>query len=81
MVVALVVIALLAAPCCCYFGAGIFFGINELRTGQYKNPARNPTSAPNRRDPRYDRQWDKPAPGTPNAPEAPWRGVKNPKDQ
>lgn len=41
MIVALAIVALFGAPCCCYFGAGLFQGVNSLRTGQYTNPARS----------------------------------------
>jgi len=60
-VVTIVVIAVVGAPCFCYFGIGLFQGIHILRTGQGNNPARQSLhEQPNRRggtykrDPKYD---------------------------
>lgn len=39
-IVAVIMILVIASPCLCYFGAGLFQGVNILRTGQQNNPAR-----------------------------------------
>ncbi len=39
-IISVVVILLIASPCLCYFGAGLFQGVHILRTGQQTNPAR-----------------------------------------
>ena len=40
MIVSIVGILLLGAPCFCYFGAGLFMGLDQFSSGRYKNPAR-----------------------------------------
>tara|TARA_B100000686_G_C16461480_1_gene797341 strand:- start:62 stop:400 length:339 start_codon:yes stop_codon:yes gene_type:complete len=39
-IISVLVILLIASPCICYFGAGLFQGVHILRTGQQNNPAR-----------------------------------------
>lgn len=75
MVIALGLIVLLGSPCCCYFGAGLFFGMNELRTGVYKNPARQPHNK-RLRDTKYDHPWDRDKADHDRP--APWRGADRP---
>ena len=52
--IAVLFIMVMAIPCCLYFGAGLFMGLNQFQTGQYTNPARAPQPE-YKRDPKYDR--------------------------
>lgn len=58
--VTVAIIAVVGAPCFCYFGIGLFHGVHVLQTGQQVNPARQPMHKKRQlRDPRYNRTFDK----------------------
>ncbi len=52
-------ILIIATPCCLYLGAGFVSGLSQFQTGQYNNPARTRKKAYTR-DPKYDRTFPKP---------------------
>lgn len=73
-IIAVVVIFLLASPCICYFGAGLFQGVHTLRTGNSTNPARQGYQKQGvdwrgqyKRPERYNRKFDKPAKESPKS--------------
>lgn len=58
--VTVAIIAVVGAPCFCYFGIGLFHGVHVLQTGQQVNPARQPIrKKQQKRDPKYNRTFDK----------------------
>lgn len=54
-------ILIIATPCCLYLGAGFVSGLTQFQSGQYNNPARTRTKKYTR-DPKYDRKHPKPTP-------------------
>lgn len=62
----IVLIAVIGAPCFCYFGAGLFHGVHILRTGHQVNPARQTLrKSQKKRDPKYNRTFPRAAESTP----------------
>ncbi len=55
------VIAVVGAPCFCYFGIGLFQGVHVLHTGQTTNPARQTQRGKNYQRPaQYERSYKRP---------------------
>jgi len=64
--VTVAIIAVVGAPCFCYFGIGLFHGVHVLQTGQQVNPARQPIrKKQQKRDPKYNRTFDRQPSGQP----------------
>ena len=79
-ILSVLLILLIASPCLCYFGAGLFQGVHILRTGQQNNPARQGFQKQGadwrgkyQRPERYNRRFDDQHP--------PDAGVDTPPDQ
>ena len=79
-IASVLLILLIASPCICYFGAGLFQGVHILRTGQQNNPARQGFQKQGadwrgkyQRPERYNRRFEEaPATSAPDAgPDAP----------